>query len=155
MEIARNVRKKETDREGGIHCKGKCPHRPKDAVDFAGGITGGSVTAILIKIPGAGTSIVTLLDGYPMTKKGEASRALGAALTSSGVVGALAALLALPIVVLILPLAMSIISADMVFVILIGLAFVAMLGRGSMVKGLISGGIGLAISMIGYDNATA
>ena len=46
-----------------------------DSVAF----TGGSITAILLNIPGTGANAPTLIDGFPMTQKGEAGRALGAA----------------------------------------------------------------------------
>ncbi len=49
---------------------------------------------------------------------------------------------------------MAIRSADMVLIILLGIAFIAVLGSGSMVKGLISGGLGLLISFIGYQAVT-
>jgi len=44
------------------------------------GVTGGSVTAILFGVPGTGTNAATVLDGYPLARKGEAGRAIGAAL---------------------------------------------------------------------------
>ena len=51
--------------------------------------TGGSITAILMNIPGTGPSTATLMDGFPMTKKGEAGRAFGALLASSTTGGVL------------------------------------------------------------------
>ncbi len=41
------------------------------------GYTGGSITAVLINIPGMGPNAATLIDGFPMTQKGQAGRALG------------------------------------------------------------------------------
>ncbi len=111
--------------------------------------TGGSITAILLNIPGTGPNAATLIDGFPMTQKGEAGRALGAALGSSGAGGVVTVFIALAMVPLIIPMVMAITSADMVFIVLLGLAFIAVLGRASMVKGLISGGLGLMISFIG------
>ena len=49
--------------------------------------TTGDLTSILFGIPGEGTAAATIMDGYPMTKKGEAGRAMGAALMSSLVAG--------------------------------------------------------------------
>ena len=59
---------------------------------YCSSITGGSITAILFKIPGVPSSAPTTFDGYPMAQKGEAGRALSVAMFSSfcgGVIGAL------------------------------------------------------------------
>ena len=50
---------------------------------YKGGIYGGSITAILINAPGTPAASCTVLDGYPMTRKGEARKALDMALYSS------------------------------------------------------------------------
>ncbi len=114
----------------------------------------GSITAILLRIPGQDTSAATLIDGYPMTQKGEGGRALGAALTASGAGGIVVVFVALAMIPLLLPMVMAIRSADMVFIVLLGLAFIGVLGTGSMIKGLISGGLGLIISFIGFQAVT-
>ncbi len=116
--------------------------------------TGGSITAILVNIPGMDTNAATLIDGFPMSQKGEAGRALGAALVSSGLGGLATVFLALAMTPLVLPMVLAIRSADMVFIILMGIVFIAVLGRGSMVKGLISGGLGLVVSFIGLQVVT-
>ena len=54
--------------------------------------TGGAITTILLNTPGDPPNAATLFDGYPMTRKGQAGRALGAALSSSAVGGVLGAL---------------------------------------------------------------
>src|SRR5207249_7405726 len=62
--------------------------------------TTGDITSVLFGVPGEGTTAATVLDGYAMAKKGEAGRALGAALMSSLVgarAGALALALAIPV----------------------------------------------------------
>ncbi len=116
--------------------------------------TGGAVTAILLNIPGTAPNAATLIDGYPMTQKGEGARALGAALVSSGLGGILSVFLALAMVPLVLPLIFAIRSADMVFVVLLGISFIAVLSKGSMLKGLLSGCIGILLSFIGMHVTT-
>jgi len=101
------------------------------------GFTGGAITAILLGIPGETSSIPTTFDGYPMTKKGQGARAIGAAVMGSLLGGVAAAFLALAMMFAVLPMVMAVTSMDMVFVILIGLAFIGVLGKGSMIKGLI------------------
>lgn len=113
------------------------------------GFTGGAITAILLGIPGETSSIPTTFDGYPMTKKGQGARAIGAAVMGSLLGGVAAAFLALAMMFAVLPMVMAVTSMDMVFVILIGLAFIGVLGKGSMIKGLISGGVGILISSVG------
>ena len=51
------------------------------------GCTGGSITAILLGIPGTTVNAATFFDGFPLTKKGQAGRAIGAALCSSAMGG--------------------------------------------------------------------
>jgi len=116
--------------------------------------TAGAITAILLNIPGTGASAATLIDGFPMTQKGEGARALGAALTSSGMGGIVSVILALAMVFLVLPLIFAIRSADLVFLILMGISFIAVLSGGSMLKGLIAGGVGLIISLTGLHVIT-
>ena len=121
---------------------------------FSVTFTGGSITAILLNIPGTPTNVATLLDGYPMTQKGEGGRALGAALMSSGTGGILTVFFALAMVPLVLPLIRAVGSGELVFLILMGLTFIAVLGRGSMIKGLMAGGIGLMLSFVGLHRIT-
>ena len=70
---------------------------PVPSVAFLGSIYcaanfGGSITAILINTPGDPSASATAYDGYPMAKKGEAGRALGASVTASGVGGIIGAI---------------------------------------------------------------
>lgn len=118
------------------------------------GFTGGAITAILLGIPGETSSVPTTFDGYPMAQKGQGARAIGAAVMGSLLGGVAAAFLALAMVFAVLPMVMALTSIEMVFVILIGLAFISVLGKGSMLKGLISGGVGLLISSVGLAVVT-
>ena len=121
------------------------------AVQFKGGL----ISAILINIPGTAGNSATLADGFPMTQKGEGGRALGAALTGSLTGSLLSVFMALILIPFILPLIMTLYSAEMFFIILMGLVCVGGLGTGSMIKGLISAGLGLLIAAVGYQPATA
>ncbi|MDP6175593.1 MAG: tripartite tricarboxylate transporter permease, partial [Rhodospirillales bacterium] len=118
------------------------------------GFNGGAITAILIGVPGEAPNVATVFDGYPMTKKGEGARAIGAALTASVLGGLAAAFLALGMVFAVLPLVMALTSREMVFIILIGLVFISVIGKGERLKGLISGGLGLLISQVGLSTVT-
>ncbi|MBI4320523.1 MAG: tripartite tricarboxylate transporter permease [Chloroflexi bacterium] len=117
--------------------------------------TGGSMTSILLNVPGTTVNAATLIDGYPMSQMGQAGRALGAALASSAAGGVATVFFAFAMVPLIIPLVVALRSADMVFLVLLGLAFIAVLGRESMAKGLLSGVLGVTVSFIGVQVKTA
>lgn len=113
--------------------------------------TTGDLTAILFGVPGEVTSAALVVDGYPMSKNGEAGRALSAALMSSlvgAVVGAFALAIAIPIV---RPLVLSITSPELFMLALLGITFVAALSSGALLKGLIAGGLGLMLGLVGMD----
>lgn len=113
--------------------------------------TTGDITSILFGVPGEPITASTIVDGHPMAKKGEAGRALGAALTSSlvgAVFGALCLVVAVPIV---RPLVLTFGSPEFFMVALLGVTFVASLSGGNIVKGLISAGLGFFLATIGLD----
>ncbi|MFC2008329.1 tripartite tricarboxylate transporter permease [Chloroflexota bacterium] len=115
---------------------------------------GGSITAVLMGVPGTPINTATILDGFPMTQKGEGGRAVGAALVCSAGGGVISVILALGMVIVLLPIILAITNAEMVFIILVGLAFIATLSRGSMTKGLISATLGMLVAFIGYQPVT-
>jgi putative tricarboxylic transport membrane protein len=116
--------------------------------------TSGSIPAILFDTPGTGPNAATCIDGFPMAQKGEAGRALGAALTSSmvgGVIGAICLGLVIPIV---RPLVLSFGPAEFFMLSALGLTFIALMSGDSILKGLMTGGMGLIISYVGMDPQT-
>lgn len=120
-----------------------------------GGVAfGGSISAILINVPGTGPNAATLLDGYPMSQQGRAGEALGVSAAAS----ALGALFGLVILVALIPLAREIILAfqppEFFWLAVFGLTIIAVATKGTLIKGIISGGFGLMIALIGYSNAT-
>jgi len=132
---------------------------PQEALPFLLGMhsvvqTTGDITSILFGIPGEATTVATIVDGHPMAKKGEAGRALGAALMSSlvgAVIGAGFLAISIPIV---RPLVLAFGSPEMLMVILLGLTCISTLsGRGKrgFLLGLLSGGIGFLCSLVGQD----
>lgn len=118
---------------------------------YCGGTYGGSITAILLRIPGALPAVMTTLDGYPMAQRGEAGRALGITITTSvigGVVSALVlALLAPPLA----ELAVKFSAQEYLAVAIFALSVIAYVSQEDMVKGLLSGCFGLLIAMVGTD----
>lgn len=116
--------------------------------------TSDTISAILLGIPGSVASQATILDGYPLAKKGQAARAFGAAYTVSafgGVFGAVLMAASLPII---LPLIFAFGLPEFLMLGLLGLTMVGVLSGGSIVKGLIVGALGLLLTTIGYAEAT-
>lgn len=116
--------------------------------------TTGDLTSILFGIPGEGSSAALILDGYPMSKKGEAGRALGAAITSSVVgatIGALSLALSIPIM---RPLVLLFGSPELFIITIMGISFIGTLAGASLIKGLLAGGIGMMLAAIGVDPQT-
>src|SRR2546428_11309653 len=116
--------------------------------------TTGDITSILFGIPGEPTTAATIVGGHPMAKKGEAGRALGAAIMSSlfgAVFGALVLALAIPIV---RPLVLTFGSPEFFMLALLGITFVASLSGEALVKGLVAGCLGVGFALIGLDPVT-
>ena len=115
------------------------------------GVFSGAVSAILINIPGAPSSVVTTLDGYPMSKKGQSYKALFTA-TIYSFIGSIFGLLALGLLAEpVSRVAIKFTKMDYFLLALFGLATVGSVSTKNYAKGLISVMIGLVISMIGLD----
>lgn len=116
--------------------------------------TGGSISAILFNTPGTGPNAPTCFDGFEMTKKGQAGRALGAALWSSavgGVIGAVALMAAIPVM---RPIVLSFGPPEFFMLTVLGICFIGSLGGESPIKGLLAGLLGLSLSLVGEDPST-
>lgn len=116
--------------------------------------TANTFSSVLIAVPGSAGSQATIVDGYPMARKGEANRAFGAAFMASAcgaIFGALVFFFTLP---LMRPLVLSVGSPELMMLVLWGLCAVALLGGRSPLKGLLAAVVGLAISLIGADDRT-
>ena len=114
--------------------------------------TGGSISAILFNSPGSGPNAATVLDGFPMTQRGEAGRALGAALTSSALGGLFGAIILGLMIPVIRPVVLLFAPPEFFMLAVLGICFIALMGDGTLNKGLIAGAIGLLMSFVGYEN---
>ncbi|MFC6487876.1 tripartite tricarboxylate transporter permease [Nitratireductor sp. GCM10026969] len=118
---------------------------------YIGGMTGGSVSAILLGIPGTPSAAATLLDGYPMARNGQASIALGMAVIVS-VFGGLFSLAAMVISVdLVSRVAVSFGPAEIFALVVFGLSTICGLAGRSILRGVIGGILGLMAMTIGLD----
>src|SRR3954468_24025909 len=117
--------------------------------------TSGQISSIMFGVPGDGDDAATTIDGYPMAKKGEAGRALGASITASGVGGIIGAVVFAIMIPILEPVVLAFSPAEFFLLALLGITFIAFLaGRGSIFKGLIVGLYGMMLSTIGMDPQT-
>ena len=119
-----------------------------------GGNTGSALTAILINVPGEPQSVVTALDGYPLTLQGKAQKALKLALIAS-VLGDFIATVAL--IVLAAPLAAWAVGTgpvELTAVLIFAITFIAAVSGQSFYKGIIAGFLGLLLAAPRLDMET-
>lgn len=113
--------------------------------------TGDTIPSVLFGIPGTVGSQATIMDGYPMAKKGEAGRAFGAAYTASmigGVFGALVLAVSIPVL---RPIISAFATPEFFMMGIMGISMVSVLSGSAPVKGLIAGTLGLMLGMVGLD----
>lgn len=117
-------------------------------------VTSDTIPAVLFGVPGTVGSAATILDGYPMARKGEAGRAFGAAFSASvigGLYGAFLLALAVPVI---RPIILEIGSPELLAICVFGLSLVAVLSGGTPLKGLAAACIGLMVATAGDDPQT-
>lgn len=121
---------------------------------YVGAVSGGMITATLLRMPGTPASIITTLDGYPMAQRGEPERALGLGVMASTVGGGISwvflVLLTGPIAVL---------SSHFGFfeyfsLVMMALVLIASVGGSSLSRALLSGFLGVFFAMPGINTAT-
>ena len=121
------------------------------AAIYYGAMYGGTITSVLINVPGEAASVVTCLDGYEMAKQGRAGAALGIAAIGSFIGGSVATL---GLVLVALPLARFALKfgpPEYFSLLCVGLSLVMALAGKSLSKALIMGVIGLVFSLVGID----
>jgi TctA family transporter len=112
------------------------------------------IPAVLFGVPGHAASQATVLDGLPMTKRGEASRALSACYMSSllgGLIGAVILAVSLPLV---RPFVLSIGTPEMLALTIFGVSMVSALSGNAPLRGVVAACFGILIGMIGTNVAT-
>ena len=121
---------------------------------YVGAISGGLITATLMRMPGTPASVMTTFDGYPMARGGRPGRALGLGITASFVGGLVAWVVLLTVTQPLSVLATRFGPFEYFTLIMMAMVLIASVSEGSMVKGLISGLLGMLVSMPGVDPAT-
>ncbi len=117
-------------------------------------VTSDTIPAVLFGVPGTVGSAATILDGYPMARKGEAGRAFGAAFSASVIGGLYGALLLAVSVPILRPVMLHIGSPELLSFCVFGLSLAAVLSGGTPLKGLAAACIGLMVATAGDDPQT-
>ena len=118
---------------------------------WIGGVSGTFISAVLIGIPGSSSAIATCFDGYPMTKKGEAGKALGIGMTASFIGSVFSILLATVLSPIIANFALTLGPWEYFSLCFCAITLIASLSKGSIFKGLMAAGIGLLMGCVGSD----
>ena len=117
--------------------------------------TSGQISSIMFGVPGDGDDAATTIDGYPMAKKGEAGRALGASITASGVGGIIGAIVFAVMIPVLEPIVLAFSPAEFFLLAILGITFIAFLAGGNNIfKGMIVGLFGMMLATVGMDPQT-
>ncbi len=118
---------------------------------FIGGEFGGSISAILIGTPGTNSAVCTMMEGYPLAKKGHARKALMMALVASTVGGVLSALSLLLFAPTLAKYTLNFGAPEFFAIALFGLSIIASVSGDSIEKGFFAGALGITLSLVGLD----
>lgn len=118
---------------------------------YCGAVSGASIPAILLGIPGNPNAIATIQDGLAMTKKGKAGQALGGAVIAS-LIGGLGSMIFLVLFApLIANMTLAFGPAEKATLALVGLTIIASVSSNNIAKGLLMGAFGMALAFLGTD----
>lgn len=122
---------------------------------YYGAQYGGTITSVLLKLPGEASTIVTCIDGYKMALKGQAGKALGIAAFGSFLAGTFGTLMLSLLAPPLSTLALRFGPPEYAALMILGLTLVVYLGVGSKVKAILMGLLGLALGTVGMDPVNA
>lgn len=118
---------------------------------YCASVFGGSIAAILFRIPGTESSVMTTIDGYELTKKGYAGKALGTAMFCSAFGGIFSTFVLQMLAPFLADIALKFGPSEYFALGLLGLSCVSSVGTKSQIKALISTMLGLFLATIGID----
>jgi putative tricarboxylic transport membrane protein len=118
---------------------------------YKGGIFGGSITAILLNTPGTPASAATVFDGYALTKQGKGVKALKMAKYSSCLADLGSDLVLIAVAAPLASVALKFGPPEIAMLIVFSLTIIAGVAGKSILKGLISGALGLLLATVGLD----
>ena len=116
---------------------------------YCGGVSGGLISSILLGIPGTNANLATVYDGYPMAKKGQASKALGVGIFSSLISTFLSVLIAMLVCAPLARIAIKLGPWEYFSLCTASIVLVVTISKGNMFSGLMAAGLGMAVGCIG------
>ncbi|BDH60344.1 C4-dicarboxylate ABC transporter permease [Lysinibacillus sp. PLM2] len=116
---------------------------------YIGGVSGGLIPAILLKLPGTPSSIATTFDGYPMAQKGQAGKAFSFAIVSSFLGGLISIMLLIMIAPPLGQFALKFGPYEYFAIVIFSLTLIATLSGDSLAKGILAGLMGIGFAMVG------
>ncbi len=121
---------------------------------YVGAVSGGLITATLLRMPGTPASIMTTMDGYPMARAGKPGRALGLGITASFVGGCISWLFLISLSAPIARYSTKLGPFDFFSLVLLALVLIASIGGRSLSRSFFSASLGIFASLPGIDKAT-
>ena len=121
------------------------------AAIYYGAMYGGTITSVLVNVPGEAASVITCLDGFQMAKQGRAGPALGIAAIGSFIGGTIATFALMVVALPLATFALRFGPPEVFALLVVGLSLVTGLSGRSLLAALIMTGFGLLLSMIGMD----
>ena len=118
---------------------------------YVGGSAGGLVTAVLLGLPGTPSAIATTFDGHPMARRGEPGRAIWLGIWASFFGGMIGGLFLIGATGPLARIALEFGPWEFFSLFVFALSMVAGLVEGTLLKGLISGALGLVVTILGND----
>ncbi|MBU8817793.1 tripartite tricarboxylate transporter permease [Mycolicibacterium goodii] len=119
---------------------------------YYGAQYGGTITSVLLRLPGEASSVVTVFDGFALAKQGRAGTALGIAAIGS-FVGATISIIGLSLLApVVAEVALDFGPPEYAALALLGVLLVATIGNGNMLKSLIAAAVGLLLATVGRDS---
>ena len=118
---------------------------------FIGAISGGLISAILLRIPGTPSSVATCFDGHPLVAKGQAAKALGVGVVFSFLGTIFSTVLLMFLAPQIAKVAINFGPFEFFSIAIFSLTMIATLSSGNMIKGITAGVLGFMFSTIGTD----
>ncbi|GAA4921245.1 putative tricarboxylic transport membrane protein [Nonomuraea thailandensis] len=121
---------------------------------FYGAQYGGTITSVLLRLPGEASSVVTVFDGFALAKQGKAGTALGIAAIGSfvgGTVSIIGLTLVAPVVA---GFALDFGPPEYAALGILGVLLISSIGNGNKLKAIIAACVGLLIATVGRDTFT-
>ena len=121
---------------------------------YCGGYFGGGIPAVLVRTPGVPSSMMTALDGYPLTQKGEGQLALSAAVVGSFSGGIISTIILVTLAPIMAKVAASFSSPDYFMIAVFGLVAMIIANRDRLPQAIVLTCLGLWFSTVGIDSQT-